>query len=377
MPQAWSSDPLGGRASARRREPLRLHRERLRQLRWPHHLHRHLEPSERCGEGTPRPRTGFEGAALVVHSRDGAVAREGQHVAGRRVQQHRPPAGPLIRVRPLEPRRDERVDITAWHDPRHERSSRRHSRPHSMRREEPPVLPVEVPREQVPPALRCDEMVRLDPPDRPRLGVVPLARQVVEADRHPVTQRLPQHQQHIEGHRDGRRITGTPDRGHLDGIEPVPNPRWQHLTHGPERTHCRLPDTGAQRRSRPQRDRDRKRLVVVEEQRGHVVSRLEAVSAVGTHRCLDAVAHLAKTVDVTPHRAMADTQPRRQHRPRPIAPGLQQRQQSEQSRRRSHVVHVRANRGQKQTYTAETVDSQADPGRDIEEQTCPCRPPPI
>ena len=163
-------------------------------------------------------------------------------------------------------------------------------------------------------------MVRLD---ASRLGVVLAPRQVIEPQRDPVAHGLRQRQQNIERHRGDRRLARTPHRRDLNRVEPMTEPRRKHLAHRRESPDRGLADPGTERRRRPQSDRDGECLIVVEEERGHVVASFEPVSAVGSHRRLDAVTHLAQPIDVAPHPAIADPEPRRQHRSRPVAPGLQ------------------------------------------------------
>ena len=80
---------------------------------------------------------------------------------------------------------------------------------------------------------------------------------------------------------------------------------------------------------RLQCDREHDGLVVVEEEWRQLGAGIEAVPAIGTLDGLDAVAELAKPVDVTAHGAIADVQPLGQQPRRPVPPRLQERQQGE------------------------------------------------
>ena len=179
----------------------------------------------------------------------------------------------------------------------------RHTRADPLGDEESPVVAVEIPPEQVPPAVRGDEVVRLD---AARLRVALAPRQVIEPERHPVAHGLRQRQQNVERHCRHRRLTGTPDRRHLDRVEPMPKPRRKHLTHRRESPDRGLTNAGTERRRRPQRDRDGERLVIIEQRRRRLRTRVEAVAPVGAHRRLDAVTHLAQTIYIAANGAIAD-----------------------------------------------------------------------
>lgn len=64
------------------------------------------------------------------------------------------------------------------------------------------------------------------------------------------------------------------------------------------------------------------------------VARSQAVAAVTAHGRLDVVAHLTEPVDVPPDRTVTGLQARGQEGTRPVASGLEQRQQRQQSRGR-------------------------------------------
>ena len=143
--------------------------------------------------------------------------------------------------------------------------------------------------------------------------------------------------EHVERCRRGGGIARTSDGREFQGVEAAPERRWHHLANRAERADGGLFDASAHGRGRTQRDGDRDGLFVVEEERRQRVAGVEAVSALGAHGGLDAVAHLAETFDVSANRALADVEAGCQQRSRPLAAGLQQRQQAEQSFSRRHV----------------------------------------
>jgi len=102
--------------------------------------------------------------------------------------------------------------------------------------------------------------------------------------------------------------------------------------------HRRVLDTVDRRAGRrPQADGDGHRLVVVEDQRGHVRSRAEPVAAGHPGRGVDGVAQLAEAIDVAPQGAGTDLQALGQLPAGPELVGLQQGEKLERSGGR--VVH--------------------------------------
>jgi len=188
-----------------------------------------------------------------------------------------------------------------------------------------------------------------------RLTLAP--RQVVEAHRDPVAHRLRQGEQDVERNCRNRRIAGAAAPAASSRRRaPLPR-RSQHSTREPraERLRARAPDcrrtAGAATRHPRRGDSPH---------RGPSSSRSGSPSHAG--------------INVAPHRAIADFQPRDHHRPRPVPPRLQERQQGEQSRRCSQAFDRRHGLGQKSTHTAANVIARADPGSFIEDRTCPRRP---
>ena len=109
---------------------------------------------------------------------------------------------------------------------------------------------------------------------------------------------------------------------------------WHDLPHRSEGAEGRLLDADAGHARRLQGDSQRDHLVAVEQQRGQLAAGVKPVAPVHTHRRLNAVTHLPDTVDIAAHHAVADVQPLGEHRARPVASGLQKRQQLQQAGRR-------------------------------------------
>jgi hypothetical protein len=76
-------------------------------------------------------------------------------------------------------------------------------------------------------------------------------------------------------------------------------------------------------------DRERDRLLVVQQQRGEHGARRQLVAAVGIPGGLDRVAQVAQPVDVPPQGALGDLEPVGEFGSRPVPVGLQQRQQAQ------------------------------------------------
>ena len=94
------------------------------------------------------------------------------------------------------------------------------------------------------------------------------------------------------------------------------------------------------RRRRPQADRDRHRLVVVEQQRRHRRPRLQPVAADRPAGRVDRVAEVAQALDVVAHGPRADLEPRGELGARPVARRLEQREQAEEPRRGRHRAEI-------------------------------------
>ena len=91
-------------------------------------------------------------------------------------------------------------------------------------------------------------------------------------------------------------------------------------------------------RRRAQADRHRHRLVVLEQQRRQVRAGLEPVATDGAAIRVDRVAEAAQALDVLADRPGAHLEPLGELRAGPVARRLEQREQAEESRRRSHVA---------------------------------------
>jgi hypothetical protein len=67
-------------------------------------------------------------------------------------------------------------------------------------------------------------------------------------------------------------------------------------------------------------------LFVVEKQGRKLAARFQAIAAVRPFRSVDAVSHLAESIDVSANRAVGDVKPICQDGARPVPSRLQQRQ---------------------------------------------------
>ena len=92
-------------------------------------------------------------------------------------------------------------------------------------------------------------------------------------------------------------------------------------------------------------DRDRDRLVLVEQQRRHRGAGAQPVAAGRAGQRLDGVAELAQALDVAPDGAPGDLEPLGQLAARPVAARLEQREEIEEAAGGVAIGHVR-DRGQ-------------------------------
>lgn len=127
---------------------------------------------------------------------------------------------------------------------------------------------------------------------------------------------------------------GRLDRGHVEGVDTLPQAGRQHLPHSRQRARGCLFDTGTRPGRDPQRHRERDRLLVVEQERGQLATRLEPITTLGSLDRPDGVTEFAQPIDIAANRAFAHRQPLGEQRSRPVTADLQQRQQREQAARR-------------------------------------------
>ena len=104
--------------------------------------------------------------------------------------------------------------------------------------------------------------------------------------------------------------------------------RWQHLLELRERPGARFRDACDPRR-RPQPDRDRHGLLVVEQEGWKLAARAEPVSAGRSPRRIDRVAEVAEALDVVADSARRDAQARGELGAGALGARLQQRQKGE------------------------------------------------
>ena len=108
--------------------------------------------------------------------------------------------------------------------------------------------------------------------------------------------------------------------------------RRQDLLELDERADRRLLDPRHRGAGRgPQADRDRHRLVVVEQQRRHRRAGMQAVASGGTGDRIDRIAELAQPLDIAADRAARHAEPLRELVAGPVAARLQQGEQLQQA----------------------------------------------
>ena len=126
--------------------------------------------------------------------------------------------------------------------------------------------------------------------------------------------------------------------------EPASKARRHDLLELRQCADRRLVDPGhGVRRDRSQADRDRDGLLVVEQERRHLRPCREPVAALHADRALHRVAEVAQPVDVAADGPPADLEPLGELAARPGARRLEQRQEGQESRRRTHGSKYAAN----------------------------------
>ena len=119
--------------------------------------------------------------------------------------------------------------------------------------------------------------------------------------------------------------------------EPASKARRHDLLELGQRANRRLVDPGHRvRRHRPQSDRDRDRLVVVEQERRHLRPGGKPVAALDADRALHRVAEVAQPVDIAADRPPAHFETLGELAPRPGARRLEQGQKRQESRGGAH-----------------------------------------
>jgi hypothetical protein len=192
----------------------------------------------------------------------------------------------------------------------------------------PPVVAAAIPCHEIPATPQVDERVRLDLAAR----VAAVATAIVEAKALGVAACPGDHGQMLGV--DGRAGDRRRDRRRRQSADAAAQVRGQDLLELDEGADGALLDAGhggASGRAKPDRDRDR--LVLVEQQRWHRGAGAKPVATGRPAQRLDRVAEGAQALDVAPDRAPGHLEPLRQLRARPVAACLQQRQQLEESAR--------------------------------------------
>src|SRR6185503_19310761 len=124
----------------------------------------------------------------------------------------------------------------------------------------------------------------------------------------------------------------------LERADLAPKPRREDLFELRERAQGRLLEAGHRAaRRRPQPDRHGDRLVVLQQEWREGCAGLQSIAADGTAGRMDRVPERPQPLDVVADRAGADLEAFSELRPGPVAGRLEQREQAEQSTRRSHL----------------------------------------
>ncbi len=223
--------------------------------------------------------------------------------------------------------RDHRLHLRIGQLERAEPRPGRHARADPIDPERAPVLAVVVPGDEVPALAGIDDPVRLDPPLRDGVPAI----RVVE----PQPQALAAQPGELGEHRriDGRAAPPPDVDGDLlEGADLAPKPGRQHLLQLRQRAQRRLLDPGHRPTGRgAQADRDRHRLLVVEQQRRHGRPGLQAIAPDRAARGVDRIAQRAQPLDVVADGPRADLEPAGELGTRPVTRGLEQRQQPQEA----------------------------------------------
>jgi hypothetical protein len=199
-----------------------------------------------------------------------------------------------------------------------------------------PVLAVAVPGDQIPAAAEVDERVRFD--FAATVGALPAS--IGKAKAFGVAARGCDHRQMLRV--DGRAADHRRDSRRAQGADATAKVSRQHMFELDQCPHCGLLDPGHGRAGGgTEADRDRDRLVVVEQQRRHRRSGAKPVAAGGTGERLDRVAENAQPLDVSPDRPARHREPVGELGSQPVATCLEQRQELQESTRgRGHGAFI-------------------------------------
>ncbi|GGX35687.1 hypothetical protein GCM10010297_66140 [Streptomyces malachitofuscus] len=198
----------------------------------------------------------------------------------------------------------------------------------AVRAEGAPVLAVEIPGDQVPAALGTHQAVRFDGAPGGRAVVPP----VLEAQPLGVPAEVSQLGQHrgVDGVR-----AGAAQHRHGEGVQgahAAAQPVRKHLFQLGEGPYGGLADAlDALSGGGAQPDGDGHGLLVVQQQRRQFRARAQLVAAAGARTGVDGIAEFAEPVHVPAHGAGADPEPSGQIGAGPLAVGLEQGQQTQQT----------------------------------------------
>ena len=202
-----------------------------------------------------------------------------------------------------------------------------------------PVLAVAVVADEVPPATERDQPVRLDVP----LGLAPPRARCRRSARGSSSRQPCASVVSVAASTVGPRI-GAGIGLRLQRVHPAAQPRRHQRQHLGERLDRGLLHALHRAgRRRTQADRDRDRLLVLEQQRRQRPARAQLVAAGDPADGVDLVAELAQPVDVAAQGAGADLEPVGQLAAGPVAMGLEQGQQPQHpSTRVRHGVQTKS-----------------------------------
>jgi len=209
-------------------------------------------------------------------------------------------------------------DVVRRDQPRLKPHTRRCVHHHAVDPEDPPVIPVEIPRKQVPERSPAHQSLRFgmtDPLAAPGLGVAE-PQPLVAADRGGDRAESRQIKRRSHPWNNARRL---PYR-----LDAPTQARGQHLLQLRERGKRCLFDTEPLGRDRTQPDRDRDRLLVVKQQWGHRRPGDQPVAARDARTRVHGIAERPQPGDVGTHRPRAHLKPAGEFGARPVALELEQ-----------------------------------------------------
>src|SRR5436305_9308721 len=190
----------------------------------------------------------------------------------------------------------------------------------------PPVVAIQIERDQVPAIAAVDDGARLDVP----MGCPLVPGHVREAETDPVAAGAGERGEQVGV--DPRALDREGGSGRAERTDAPPQARGKHLLELGQRPNRRLLDPRDRaRRGSTQPDRNGDRLGVIEQQRRELAAGPQAIAPGHPRRGLHRVSQRAQLVDVTSDRARPNLEPVRELLTGPFAADLEQRQEGEQT----------------------------------------------